>query len=122
MNRSRYQQDLVDTAACTKIIMEATKGVGHKYRKGVMRDCFIFCSWFSSKKSAEAAMEVGDKFIGMVKTNTKGFLKVIIDNLTNDWKGGSYLVLRINPMVPRVRPFISIGCKYNSQKVIFFVI
>ena len=52
-------------------MMEATKGIGQKYRKGSTKDCFIFDSWFSSKKAAEAAMEVGVDFIGMVKTNTK---------------------------------------------------
>ena len=49
-------------------------------------------------------MEVGSKFIGMVKTNTKGFCKETIEKLTKDWPGGSYLVLRSKPMVPGGRP------------------
>ena len=52
--------------------------------------------------------EVGAKLIGMVKRNTKGFCKDTIDNLTKDWPGGSYLVLRIKTMVPRYRPLIAI--------------
>ena len=31
---SKYQQEKGATAACTKRIMEATKGIGHRYRKG----------------------------------------------------------------------------------------
>ena len=41
-------------------------------------------SWFASKKATEAAMELGDELIGMVKTNTKGFCKETIVNLTKD--------------------------------------
>ena len=47
-------------------------------------------------------MEVGSELIGMVKTNTKGFCKDIIEKLTKDWPGGSYLVLRSKHMVPRI--------------------
>ena len=38
--------------------------------------------------------------IGMVKTNTKGFFKATIEELTKDWPGRSYIMLRSNPMVP----------------------
>ena len=55
--------------------MEVTNRIGQKYRKGVTKDCFLFDSWYSSKKAGEAVVEVGSKFIGMVKTNTKGFCK-----------------------------------------------
>ena len=58
----------------------------------------------------------------MVKTNTKGFCKDKIDNLTKNWPGGSYLVLRSNPMVPGGRPLIAIGYKYNARKVIHFIV
>ena len=45
-------------------------------------------------------MELGAELIGMVKTKTKGFCKETIEKLTEDWPGGSYLVLRSSPMVP----------------------
>ena len=45
-------------------------------------------------------MEVGDGSIGMAKKNTKGLCKDTIKKLTNDWPGGSYLMLRGKPMVP----------------------
>ena len=67
-------------------------------------------------------MELGAEFIGMVKTNTKGLCKETIEKLTKDWSGGSYLVLRIKPMVPGGRPLIAIGYKYNARKVIFFIV
>ena len=73
MKHSKYQQDIGATAACTKIMIEETKGIVQKSIKGGMNDCFLFDSWFASNKAAESAMEVGAGLIGMVKTNTKGF-------------------------------------------------
>ena len=122
MKYSRYQHELVATAACTKRMMEATKGIGHKSIEGGTRDCFLFDSWFASKKAAEAAMETGAELIGMVKTNTKGFCKETIEKLTKYWPGGSYLVLRSKPMVPGDRPLIAIGYKYNVRKVLSFIV
>ena len=63
-------------------------------------------------------MEVGDKFIGMVKKNTKGFSKETIENITKDWPGSSYLVLRSKPMVPKGRPLIDICYKYNKRNIL----
>ena len=56
-------------------------------------------------------MEFGAELIGMVKTNTIGFCKETIEKITKYWPGGSYLVLRINPMVPEGRPLIAAGNK-----------
>ena len=75
MKHSRYQQDLGATTACTKRMMEETKGIGQNSKKGGPKDCFLFDSWFASKKAEEDAIELGAEFIGMVKTNTKGFYK-----------------------------------------------
>ena len=50
-------------------MMEKLKGIGQKYRKGAMKILFIFDSWFSSNKAAEAVMEVGDELIGMMNKN-----------------------------------------------------
>ena len=66
-------------------------------------------------------MDVGADMIGMVKTNTKGFLKETIDNITKDWPGGSYLVLNRNPMVTGDRQLIAIVYKYNMRKVLYFI-
>ena len=85
MNQMKYQQKLGETVACTKRMMEATKGIGQNSIKGWTKDCFLFDSWFASKKAAEAAMEFGAELIGMVKTNTKRFCKETIDKLTKDW-------------------------------------
>ena len=67
-------------------------------------------------------MELGVEFIGMVKTNTKVFCKDIIEKLTKDLPGGSYLVLRSKPMVPGGRPLVAIGYKYNARKVLSFIV
>ena len=84
MTKIQYQKYLGATVACNEIVMEATKGIGKKYRKGATLYCFIFVSSYSSKKLTEAAMEVGDKLIGMIKKNNKGFYKKTIGNLTKD--------------------------------------
>ena len=51
MNHSNYQTDLGVTAERTKRILEATKGIGQKYREGAAHDFFLFDIWFSSKKA-----------------------------------------------------------------------
>ena len=71
MNSSRYYLELVSTAAWTKIFLEETKGLGQRALKSSTRYCFIFESWLSSKKAAEAAASIGVDFIGMMKKNTK---------------------------------------------------
>ena len=67
-------------------------------------------------------MGVVAKLIGMLKTNNKGFFKEIIENLTMDLPGDSYLVLRIKPMIPRGRPIIAICYKYNTHKFLSFIV
>ena len=54
MKHSKYYKELGATAACTKIMMEATKGIGQKSTKGWTKDCFLFDSLFASKKSEES--------------------------------------------------------------------
>ena len=56
-------------------MMAATNKRGQRDMKGATSVCFIFGSFFSSNKSAEAEMGVGAEIIGVVKTNTKGFLR-----------------------------------------------
>ena len=51
-----YHQELRATAAFTKRMMEATKGIGQKSKKGGPKYCLLFDSWFASKKAAEAAI------------------------------------------------------------------
>ena len=52
-------------------MMEETKGIGQKSKKGGPEDCLLFDSWFASKKASEAAMELGAELIGVVKTIPK---------------------------------------------------
>ena len=67
-------------------------------------------------------MEVGAELVGMVNTNIKRIFKDIIEELTKDWPGGSYLMLRSKPVVPGDRPLISIGYKYNVWNVLFLIV
>ena len=59
MKHIKYQQDLGENVSYTKRMTESIKGIGQKSIKGGTNNCFLFDSWFASKKAAEAAMEVG---------------------------------------------------------------
>ena len=48
----RYHLELGATAACDKIPMEETKGLGQSAFKVSKMHCFLFDSWLLSKKSA----------------------------------------------------------------------
>ena len=67
-------------------------------------------------------MGVGAYIIGIIKTNRKLLCKDNIENLTKDFTGGSYLVLRSNPMVSGGRPLIDIGYNYNTWKFSSFIV
>ena len=67
-------------------------------------------------------MEIVDDLIGIFKTNTKVFCKDTTERLTKDWTEGSYLILRIKPMVPRARSLIDIDYNYNTRKVLSFIV
>ena len=56
IKNSCYQKELGATAACAKWTMGETKGIGQKSKKGGPKDCFLFDSWFASKKAAETVM------------------------------------------------------------------
>ena len=76
------------------------KGAGAEGLGSFSKVFFLFSSWFLSKKAAEAAASIGVDLIGMVKTNTKRFCKAMIEGLTKDWSGRSYIVLGSKHMVP----------------------
>ena len=115
MKPSWYHLELGSPAACTNILMEETKEMGKRDVKVSTRDCFLFYSWFSSKKAAGAAASIGVDFIGMLKINIKLFCKATLEGLTKDWLGGSYIVLRSKPMVPGERQILAIGYKCNYR-------
>ena len=95
--------------ACTKILMEESKGLGHMSLKGSTRDFFLFDIRFLSNKAAEAAAPIGVDLIGTVKANTKRFCKPTIEGLIKYWNGGSYIVLRRNLMMIGESPLLAIG-------------
>ena len=59
MKSSRYNLLFGTTAACTKILMEETNGLGQRYFKGSTKGCFLFDGWLSSNKSEEAVSSIG---------------------------------------------------------------
>ena len=71
-------------ASCTKNMMKTTNSLGKSDVKGATNYCFIFGRLFVSKRLGEYVMYFGTKIIGVVKTNTKGFCKYAIKNITND--------------------------------------
>ena len=56
-------------------------------------------------------MAAGVHYCGPVKTIHKGFCLALLENLTKDWLGGSYLVIKSTPRVPGERPLLTIGYK-----------
>ena len=60
---------------CTNIMTETTKRIVQRDIKGATNDCYIFDSYFSSNKLAEAAIDVGADMIRMGKTNSTRFYK-----------------------------------------------
>ena len=66
-------------------------------------------------------MEFCADLIGIVKTKTKVFCKDTIGNLTKELPGCYNLMLSSKPRVPRGRPLISIGYKYNARKVLSYI-
>ena len=57
----------------------------------------------------------------MVKTSHKGFFLATLENLMKNWLGGSYLVVKSTPIVPRGRPILAIGYNCNYRKVLGFI-
>ena len=49
------------------------------------------------------------------KTSHKCFCLAKLENLMEDWPGGSYLVLNSNTIVPGDIPLMAIVYKYNSR-------
>ena len=66
-------------------------------------------------------MATGVDYCGLEKIIHKGFCLATLDNLMNDWPGGSYLVMKSTPRVPGVRPLLTIGYNYNSRNFLGFI-
>ena len=67
--------EIEEMASFTNMIMEATKGLDHRYLKGATNDCFIFDSWFEPKSLEESTTDVSAHMVVMIKINTKGLSK-----------------------------------------------
>ena len=66
-------------------------------------------------------MAAGVDYCGPVKTSHKGFCLATLEKLMKDWPGGSYTVMKSNPIVPGGRPLMEIGYKCNSRRVLGFI-
>ena len=56
-------------------------------------------------------MDKGVYYCGPVKKNHKGFFLVKLENLMKYWTGGSYIVMKSNPIFPGGIPPTEIGYK-----------
>ena len=56
--------------------MKTMKGLVQWNRKVATKNCFLFEGLFDSKRSAETTMDIGAIIIGMIQTNTKGFVRI----------------------------------------------
>ena len=118
MKKSTFKSVLGGTAACMKRLAIATKGFGQL----ASNDTYFSDSWFSSVKTAEEMADAGVDYCGPVKTSHKGFCLAMLEKLMKDWPGGSYLVLKSNQRFPGERSLLDIGYKYNSRKVLGFIV
>ena len=107
MKTSNFQNVLGGITAYMKRIAIATKGCGQLTSK----DTYFADSWFSSIKTYEEMAAAGVDYCGPAKTSHKGFCLDMLETLTKDWPGGSYLVMKITPIFPVEIPLLDIGYK-----------
>ena len=54
-------------------------------------------------------MDEGVDYCGPMKRSQKGFCLATLEKLMQDWPGGSYLIMNINPRIPGDRTLMEIG-------------
>ena len=72
-------------------------------------------------KTDEYVITEGVDYYNPVKMRHKGFYLATFKRLMKEWSGGSYLVMKIIPIIPGDIPIFSIRYRYNSRKVLIFV-
>ena len=97
---------MMDTQGCVQIISNYTQ---------------FSDWWFIGLRTAEEEIYEGVDYCGPMKTIQKRFCLDILEKLTKDFPGGSYLVMKSNPIFPGDRQLMDIGYKYNSSKVLVFI-
>ena len=117
MKTSNFQKYLGGTTACIKKLAIATERCGQL----TSNYTYFSGSWFSSVKTADEMAATGVNYCGPVKTDHKGFCLATLERLMKYWLGGSYLVIKSNPIFTDKRPLLAIGYKYNSRKVLGFI-
>ena len=53
-------------------------------------------------------MDAGVNYCGPVNTSHKGFCLATLEKLMKLWMGESYIVMKINPIVPGEKPLLDI--------------
>ena len=66
-------------------------------------------------------MADGVDYCGPVKTSHKDFCLATLEKLMKDWPGGSYLVMKRNPILSVERPLLTARCNQNYRKVLRFI-
>ena len=79
-------------------------------------DAFFEYSSFSGVNTVNEANAERVDYFWLVKRNYKAFFLAKLGNLTEDWPGGSYLVMNITPIITGDLPLRGIGYKYNTWK------
>ena len=105
MKKLKFQSVLGGTAAFIKRLAISTKGCGQM----TSSNAYFAGSWFSYVKTSDEMAASGVDYCGPVKTSHKGFCLSKLEKLMKDWPGGSYLVLKSNPIFPGEIPLLAIG-------------
>ena len=105
MKTSNFQKYFGGTNLRIKRLNIAAKGCGQL----TSNDTYFADSWFSSVKTAEEAMAAKVNYCGPVKIIHKVFCLATFEKLVKDWPGGSYLVMKSNPIFPGEITLLAIG-------------
>ena len=104
MKIQSFQQEIVGTSACMKIIIRGKKVCGK-----LLSDNKLFADiGFSGVKTDEWSISQGVDYCGLINMGHKLFCLSIFEKLMKDWLGGSHIVMKSTPIVPGDRPLMAI--------------
>ena len=103
----KFQQEIGGTTACMKIIMGGKKGCSKLFSD----DAYFQGIQFSVVKTSKQVIAKILDYCGPVNMSHKLFCLATFKNLMEEWLGGSYLVMKITPIVTGYIPPMAISYK-----------
>jgi hypothetical protein len=123
MVTAKYADRIKATAANVLRMAKGTKRVQNvgddEEALPIPKQTFLRDSWFSSIQAASAIANMGDNYIGVVKTNYACYPKKYLEETMKLWPAGSHLVMETT--TSEGITLLAIGYKYNRRKVLCFL-